>query len=62
MTRPLSFRVIEGGRDKPTYPRDDMDPSRGVLIACALSVPLWVPTWWGLAWLAAVARMTMGGR
>jgi len=50
MTRPLSFRVIEGGRDKPVYPRDDSNPARGVLIACALSVPIYVGigavVWW----------------
>jgi len=62
MTRPLSFRVIEGGRDKPLYPRDDSNPARGVLIACALSVPLWWPTYVGLCWVAAWARVVVGGR
>ena len=60
MTRPLSFRVIDGGRDKP--PHDDSNPARGVLIACALSVPLWWPTYVGLCWVAAWARVVVGGR
>ena len=50
MNRPLSFRVIEGGRDKP--PHDDSNPARGVLIACAL-----VRT----AVVADVCRAVLGG-
>lgn len=53
----LSFRVIEGGRRQ-----DDTAPARGMIIAVALSAPLWVPTYFGLAWLAGWARVVVGWR
>lgn len=59
MTRRLSFRVTEGGNNKPLYPRDDSNPARGVMFGMALSVPLWWPTYVGLSWLAAWARMVV---
>lgn len=65
MSRRMSFTVIQGGRpDKPRslYQGDDSNPARGVIIAVALSVPLWIPTYVGLSWLAAWARFVVGGR
>ncbi len=63
----MSFRVIDGGRDDrpmPAYvpPRaplsDDGDPARGLLVAAALSVPLWFGlaglAWW--AWASGACR------
>ena len=45
--------LIQGGR----APRDDLAPSIGIGAAFAMSTPFWLPTWWGLCWIAAVARV-----
>lgn len=42
--------------------QDDGNPSRGLAIALALSVPLWIPTYLGLCWLVSVARFLVEGR
>jgi len=47
--RKLSFRVVDDSR-KPAQ-RNDLDPATGVLLAVALSIPMW----WGLAAVAAWA-------
>lgn len=69
MTRPPSFRGIEGGRidahpPLPAFVPDrvpqsrDTDAARGLLIGLALSVPVWV----GLGALAWWARVATGCR
>jgi len=45
--------LIQGGR----APRDDLAPAIGIGAAFAMSTPFWLPTWWGLCWIAAVARV-----
>ena len=63
MTRPTTDLLQGGLRAPPTrYPRDDTAPARGMIIAVALSAPLWVPTYFGLAWLAGWARVVVGWR
>jgi hypothetical protein len=57
MTRRLSFRVIEGGRDLhriPVVPRDDASTQRGVVIGLALSAPCW-------CFVAALVAALYGG-
>lgn len=47
MTRPLSFRVIEGGRGAPPLhrvpmvPRDDLAPAYGFALAMVGGVLIW---------------------
>lgn len=62
--RPPYIRAVYENRVPMRAPlsRDDSNPARGVLLACALSVPLWWPTYCGLAWVAAWARIVVGGR
>ena len=55
----LSFRVAVPPVEQPS---DDLAPARGVMLAVALSVPLWWPTYVGLSCLAAWARLAVGWR
>ena len=62
--RPMSFRVIEGGRGSvplhrvPIVPRDDLAASHGLAVGVLLAVPVWCAlagiVWW--AWVAGVVK------
>lgn len=62
ITHPISFRVIEGGRQPlhrvPMVPRDDLSAARGIAVGVLLAVPVWCCiagiVWW--AWASGAVR------